>query len=577
MISVIRRYFRFCGAYRYTYYKGMIFGFLSAVGKALQFPAIFTVLNAAITGTLGTPQIVTGFLLMAASVILQTVSMNRLSMLNTKAGFGMAAQKRIDIADRLRRIPMGYLSGKSLGEITSVTTNTVDNLQEMGGVSILTVVNGFLSIFVYLIALLFYDWRMSLVVLVSVLLFLLINHLVQKRANVLMARKVSADERLVDAVLEYTQGIDTIRSFNLDREENGRLRKEIRENGRLNTQMENKMVPLLAVQSVLLKAGGVALCLLAFAMYLGGSLPLAQTLIMAVASFMVFGALEQAGGYASMLHAVSIALEKAMELEEIPVMDTDGESIQPSSHAVSFDHVSFGYGEQQVIHDVSFSLESGQTLALVGPSGSGKSTLCKLLDRFWDVDEGTIRLGGTDIRDYSFDSLMSQISMVFQDVYLFQDTVANNIRFGSPEATQQDVENAAKASCCHDFILQLPDGYQTVIGEGGDTLSGGQKQRLSIARAMLKDAPVVILDEATANVDPENEHELMRAIRALSKDKTLLVIAHRLKTIRHADQILVLDGGRVVQRGTHDELMAGDGIYRKFVSERKTAIGWKVK
>ena len=245
-----------------------------------------------------------------------------------------------------------------------------------------------------------------------------------------------------------------------------------------------------------------------------------------------------------------------------------------SHYDISLEHISFGYGGRQEIHDISLEIPEHTTCAIVGPSGSGKTTLCNLIARFWDVQEGTVRIGGKDVRDYTADSVLEYISMVFQNVYLFHDSVENNIRFGRPEATHEQVVAAAKRACCHDFILSLPEGYDTIIGEGGSTLSGGEKQRISIARAILKDAPIIILDEATSSVDPENEQALLSAIQELTKDKTLISIAHRLSTVRNADQIIVIDQGRVVQQGKHNELLQKDGIYRKFLSLRTRATGW---
>ena len=225
---------------------------------------------------------------------------------------------------------------------------------------------------------------------------------------------------------------------------------------------------------------------------------------------------------------------------------------------------------------MSFDIKQGTTTAIVGPSGGGKTTICRLMARFWDVDKGVIKLGGIDVKKYSIDSLMKNFSFVFQNVYLFEDTIANNIRFGKPEASDEEVVEIAKKACCHEFIQKLPNGYNTIIGEGGSTLSGGEKQRISIARAMMKDAPIIILDEATANVDPENEKELISAIEELTRKKTIIMIAHRLKTVRNADKILVIDNGEIVQNGTHDELMKQDNIYKKFINARELAVGWKI-
>ncbi len=230
----------------------------------------------------------------------------------------------------------------------------------------------------------------------------------------------------------------------------------------------------------------------------------------------------------------------------------------------------------RALDHVSFSLDEGKFVVILGPSGGGKTTLCHLMARFWDVQEGEVLLGGKNVKEYGFDSLMRNFSFVFQNVYLFEDTIANNIRFGDPDAPMERVIEAAKKAKCHDFITSLPNGYDTVIGEGGASLSGGEKQRISIARAIMKDAPIIILDEATANVDPENEAELTSAIEALTKEKTIVMIAHRLKTVRHADKIFVIDNGRIAQAGTHDELMKEDGIYRRFVEGRREAVSWKI-
>ena len=310
--------------------------------------------------------------------------------------------------------------------------------------------------------------------------------------------------------------------------------------------------------------------------WLDGSLPLAYGLILVIASFMVFNDLENAGNMASLLQMLAASMDTANSIDDTPVMDEKGADITPKSSEIVFDKVDFSYADRKILDQVSFTIPEKTTAAIVGPSGAGKTTMCNLIARFWDVNAGKITIGGTDVRDFKLDSLMKNISMVFQSVYLFADTIENNIKFGCPDATHEQVVEAAKKACCHDFISALPDGYDTVIGEGGGTLSGGEKQRISIARAMLKDAPIIILDEATSSVDPENEDELQRAIEALTHDKTIIMIAHRLKTVRNADQILVLDNAHIVQRGTHAELIQQKGLYADFVSARQEAIGWKL-
>ena len=278
----------------------------------------------------------------------------------------------------------------------------------------------------------------------------------------------------------------------------------------------------------------------------------------------------------SVVRVVEASLVRMKEVMEIPSLDEIGTDIIPARHNIEVRNVSFGYGEKEVLRSVSLTVPEGSSCAIVGPSGSGKTTLCSLIARFWDVDSGGILLGGHDVREYTSDSLLRNFSIVFQNVYLFEDTIENNIRFGRPDASKEEVIAAAKKACCHDFIMALPDGYATKVGESGASLSGGEKQRISIARAILKDAPVIILDEATASVDPENERELQNAILELTRNKTLLMIAHRLSTVRTADQIIVLDEGRIVQHGTHNELLAQEGLYRRFVDIRQQAIGWRL-
>ena len=307
-----------------------------------------------------------------------------------------------------------------------------------------------------------------------------------------------------------------------------------------------------------------------------GTLQLPYFLMIALFSFTIFGSVEAINDAAHILSVTDSVLDRLEELERTDFIDKDGREIIAERFDVALSHVSFGYGNREVLHDVTFTAPQGTTTAIVGPSGSGKSTICNLATRFYDVDSGTVSVGGHDVREFTCESLLRNISMVFQNVYLFQDSVENNIKFGCPEATHEQVAAAAKAACCHDFIMALPEGYDTVIGEGGSTLSGGEKQRISIARAILKDAPIVILDEATASVDPENEHLIQQALSALTKGKTILTIAHRLATIQHADQILVVDDGRIVQSGTHEELMAQGGLYRRFIEIREQAEGWRI-
>ena len=333
----------------------------------------------------------------------------------------------------------------------------------------------------------------------------------------------------------------------------------------------------MSAQNLIAKLTGVCMVVLTCFFYCEGSMNALTAVVMVISAFIVYASLETAGNYSALLRVVDVSVTRAQEILDTPQMDITGEMITPENRNLAAEDVVFSYEKRKVIDGISAQIPQKTTTAIVGPSGGGKTTLVNLLARFWDVDAGTVTLGGRNVKDYDMDALMANFSFVFQNVYLFHDTVANNIRFGQPDAPMEKVVEAAKKACCHEFIEALPDGYDTVIGEGGASLSGGEKQRISIARAMMKDAPVIFLDEATANVDPENENDLMKAIQTLTEEKTVIMIAHRLKTVEHADQILVVDHGKIVQQGTHGNLMKEEGIYRNFISERREAASWKVK
>ena len=367
-----------------------------------------------------------------------------------------------------------------------------------------------------------------------------------------------------------------VKAYHLTGQKSRELNDAIYENSKINTNMEFTLIPRMSLQSLIAKLTGVAMVIASCAFYCNGSMDALTAVVMVISAFIIYASLETAGNYSALIRVVDASVDRAQEILSVPQMNLEGEDIVPKTRDISADRVEFSYEKRRIIQGISLNIPEKTTTAIVGPSGGGKTTLVNLLARFWDTDKGDVCLGGYNVKDYDYDSLMSNFSFVFQNVYLFHDTVANNIRFGRPDAPMDEVINAAKKACCHDFIMKLPNGYDTEIGEGGASLSGGEKQRISIARAMMKDAPVIFLDEATANVDPENENELIHAISELTKEKTVIMIAHRLKTVKDADMILVVDHGNIVQQGKHDELMQQDGIYRKFVGERREAVSWKM-
>lgn len=335
-------------------------------------------------------------------------------------------------------------------------------------------------------------------------------------------------------------------------------------------------IPSNCLHLLALKLASVALAAASCYLGLTGEMSFAMMLMFVFFSFSIFASLEPISDSAHILGVIDNAMDQLEALKVSNFIDRDGRDIPLQRHDIEFRNVDFGYDERTILHDVSFRIPEKTMTAIVGPSGSGKSTICNLIARFYDVQNGCISVGGHDVREMTCDSLLQNISMVFQNVYLFNDTIRNNICFGNPGATEDEIITAAKASRCHDFIMALPNGYDTVVGEGGGTLSGGEKQRISIARAMLKNAPIIILDEATASIDPENEHLIQQAISELTAGKTVITIAHRLATIEHADQILVVDNGRIVRKGTHSELITQVGLYHRFIRIREQAEGWSI-
>lgn len=576
MFDAYKRFFRFSGTEKSTWYKGMAFELLRSIFEALQFVALLIVLRALVEQNITGATAWTALGIMVVSVAGAALCWYLAHNSEGHANYRMCGEKRIHIGERMKYMPMGYFNAQSLGSLTAAATSTMSDLESMSFAVIARTVVGMIRTAVFSLAIMCFDWRIGFVFFVGTLLFLWVNSRLLKKSRELSPGRLAAQTKLVDAVLEYIQGMSVVRAFHRDKAAKQTLNNTIKETENQNFKLERKRIPYNVLEQVVLRVTSVLAILISIWLFLQGDMSLFSCLMMVVSAFLVYSELESAGEMFFMLPMIDASIDRVEEIDRAPRMDEGGSVQVPKSHDISFDHVDFSYGDRKIIDDVSFTIPEGTTTAIVGPSGSGKTTLTSLMARFWDVKKGSVKLGGIDVKDYSLDSLMSNFSMVFQNVYLFNDSIENNIKFGKPEASHEEVVAAAKAARCHDFIMALPDGYDTVIGEGGATISGGERQRLSIARAMLKDAPVVILDEATANVDPENEAELQAAIEALTGGKTIIMIAHRLKTVRHANQILVVDHGRIVQHGTHDQLIQQKGIYADFILNRKAAIDWKI-
>ena len=577
MLNILRKFFDFVGEKNKKKFQvSIVLSIFQALSAAMKIPAIMLVLQAMIEERLTGTVILQALAIMLGGLLVENAVKYKATMLQTEGGYDGAAFKRIEIAEHLRYLPMGYFNQNSLGSITSVTTNTMEHLADIGTRAVMLSTSGLIDTGVILLLVLIYDWRIGLVGILGTALFLIMNAYMQGKSTAAAADKVECDRVLVSQIMEYLQGIAEVKSYNLFGKTTKKLNDAIDRARAAVTAAEVTFMPHITVQNIVCKLTGAAMMLCSVLLFLNGKMELLICIGMSVCAFMIFQSLELAGAFSSLLRMIDFCVDKGQEIMDIPGMDIDGKDITPAHYGIELKDVTFSYEKRKIIDGISLKIPEKTTTAIVGPSGGGKTTLCSLIARFWDLDSGSVTLDGRDVREYSVDSLMKNFSFVFQNVYLFSDTIANNIRFGKENASMDEVILAAKKACCHDFIMELPEGYNMVIGEGGATLSGGEKQRISIARAIMKDSPIIILDEATANVDPENEKELVDAIESLTKEKTIIMIAHRLKTVRSADQIVVVNHGRIEQLGKHEELMQQDGIYRRFVSARELAAGWKL-
>lgn len=574
MFGILKKIYAFSGSRKKLLIKSMVIAFIGAIFYAFQFGALMLALDF-VTGE-AAASIWLIIILMLVSIAGRMLCMYNSTNMETETGYFMVAEKRVGIGDRLRYIPMGYFNKNNLGNITAIVTTSLGDVENTAARCLVMVVGGFLNTLAMCLALTIADWRMGLISIAGILCYLVATELSARATSRTGPARQHAQESLVEAVLEYIQGMSVVKSYGLEKDNGNAVSKTVDESCRRALAAEHSIVPWSAIRQLTVRAFSIIIVVSALAFFAGGSMTLSECLLMLIISFLLYGELESAGNMSDTLQMLGATIDKVNSMDDTPTMDIEGRDLTPEHTDIAFENVSFSYEERKIIDDVSFTIPEKTTTAIVGPSGGGKTTLCNLIARFWDVDEGRVLIGGHDVKEYKLDSLMKNISMVFQNVYLFNDTIENNIKFGKQDASRQQVIDAAKRACCHDFIMALPEGYDTVIGEGGGSLSGGEKQRISIARAILKDSPIIILDEATASVDPENEAELQAAIGELTHDKTIVMIAHRLKTVRNANQILVLSGGKIAQRGTHEQLAAQPGIYADFIGMRREASSWKL-
>ncbi len=576
MITVFKKIWNFAEKEQSNIRKSIIVGFLCAAFNAMQMGGVYYVLVKIFDETLSVKDIavVLGILLISlvGKIITQYVS----QLEQTHAGYFMAADKRIRIGNKLKKVPMGFFSEFSLGKITTMSTTTLSQIEMQVPMLLVLVLGGLLNTIVFALALFYLHIMVGMTAVLGILAFFIVTYFMEKKSRENASEIGIAQTHLTKQVLETVQGIQVIKSYNLGGKNNKELSNAFEENCNITMKLEKTMTPYIALQRIVLGISIAAIIILSVKYYMEGNMILADAIMSMIAGFIIFEGIKAAGSSMAILRIAENSIDSLKYLEQIPEIK-EGQETSPIRHpSIEFKDVSFAYDEKTILDHISCEMKKNTITAIVGPSGSGKTTFCNLIARFWDVNTGEILIGGKNIKEYTLPHLMSHIAMVFQSVYLFEDTIENNIKFGVPNATREEVIEAAKKAMCHDFIEALPNGYDTLIGEGGATLSGGEKQRISIARAMLKDAPIVIFDEATANIDPENEDKLKTAIEELTKNKTIIMIAHRLSTIRNADQILVLNNGKIEQRGNHEELMKQGGLYKTLINMKNKATVWKI-
>ena len=581
MFKTVKRIIDWCGEFKGKLYLGFVMTFFSHIFTALPLAlAAYTVgqlIECQKNGTaFDTAWIWKVIVIQIVLVLLRFLFDYIRARLQEPISYQLTARDRLAIGDALKRVSLGYFQSVSTGNILNSITTGLSTLENMGIRMIDNFVGGYLNFLVIFLCLAVCSPITALIALIAAALslcfMLIISHYSQVNAPV----EAQANRDMTGAILEYARGLAVVKSFGKSGASMDSVTRAVRDSKNIHLKIEWGYVPANALHLLALKCGSVGLALAAGLQCLRGGMDFSLMLMFVFFSFSIFASLEPISDSAHTLGVIADAMDQLDALQSENFIDADGKDIPLSHYDIAFQNVNFGYDSRQVLKNVSFTIPERTSTAIVGPSGSGKTTICSLLARFYDPQSGSITVGGHDLREFTCDSLLSNISMVFQNVYLFHDTIRANILFGNPDATEEEMIDAAKKAQCHDFIMALPNGYDTVVGEGGGTLSGGEKQRISIARAMLKNAPIIILDEATASIDPENEHLIQHAISELTRGKTIITIAHRLATIEQADQILVVDDGQIVQSGTHAALIQEDGLYRRFMAIRQQAEGWHI-
>ena len=577
MIKLMIRILNFSGKYKGRILFALLFSFLKAVLMKSPIALAIIALTAFYEGTATSTMCLQIGIAIGVSLVLQIIFQHLDNILQSSAGYMVMAEKRMQLGAHLRKLPMGYFTEGNIGKISSVLSTDMSFVEENCMMILADMIGYIFAEIILIVFLMFFNVWLGLAAFASVVVIWLIGTAMNNQAIKDSHIRQEQNENLTEAVLDFTEGIGIIKTYNILGDKSKELSDNFRKTCEESFVFEKHVARGMLFLNFVFGLGVALVIALAMLLHFSASLGAIMTVGIMLFVFDLFGPVKALYGNSVRLTIMNSCLDRLEEVINEPELPDDGKDTIPAAGnapEVAFKNVSFGYGKKEILHDISFDLKQNNMLALVGPSGGGKSTIANLLPRFWDIQKGQVLIRGKDIRNVKLADLMNHISMVFQRVYLFQDTIYNNISMGRPDATEAEVTDAARKARCYDFIMALPDGFSTVVGEGGATLSGGEKQRISIARCILKDAPIIILDEATASVDADNEIYIQEAISELCKGKTLLVIAHRLNTIRNANEILVISDGEISEQGTHAELIGKNGIYKKFVTARENSKGW---
>lgn len=576
MFEAIRSVWNFSKKRQGSLVKILILSFIEGIFVMLKMIAIILAVNAMFNSNL-MDNYIYKVMILGIVCIIGVFGFGYFTQLGSvSVGFEMAKDKRLYFGSLFKKLYLGFFSKNSVGNINSTLTTSISTVEQVAPIILIHVIGGILSAISIVLGFAYYEWQVSVVIFAGILTYLFVVNYQMKISRSEAPKRQLAQTKLTESAIEFIQGISVIKAFGMG-EKDERVKKDIDGSSVNNINLSEKSIPSSIGAGLTIQLFEIMIISYAFFMWNSGEISPQKAINLLIMSFVIFQSVSQAGSILSMIGLLDSSLKDISSMENAEEIKVLSPIQNIKSNEIEFKNVSFSYGKGEVLKGISVALKPNTLTAIIGPSGSGKTTFCKLIPRFYDVSEGEILIGGAKITNISTEELMKNISMVFQNVYLFEDTIMNNIRLAKPNASDEDIISAAKKARCHDFIKSLQKGYETKIGEAGSTLSGGEKQRIAIARAILKDAPIVILDEFTSALDVENERHILQAIDNLVQNKTVIMIAHRLETVKKADNIIVLDKGEIAQEGTHNELITQDGIYKSFISIRERANKWSFK